>query len=115
MKASDWIDRAKAQRGWPSDYRAAKEIGIKPNTISMYRTRGGTLDDECALKLAAILDIPAAALIIDQAAERSKNPEVRAILQEEARRLYIMSSFEETKIAPQPPLSGTPAQRNPCT
>lgn len=90
MKAAEWIDRVKAARGWESDYRAAKEMGLSRNTISNYRTKTPTLDEETALKVAHAIGIPVASIIIDQAAERSKNPEVRAALKEEAARLYIM-------------------------
>ena len=92
MKAAEWIDRVKAARGWESDYRAAKELGIGRQTISTYRNRDSTLDEETALKVAAAIGVPVAGIIIDQAAERSKNPEVRAALKEEAARLYIMLS-----------------------
>lgn len=96
MKAAEWIDRAKVAQGWPSDYRAAKELGIKPNTISMYRTRCGTLDELTALKLAGFLHLDPAAILLDQAAERTKSDEVRAALLAAASRLYIMLSHGAT-------------------
>lgn len=92
MKAAEWIDRAKAAQGWESDYRAAKELGLSRATVSKYRSRTPTLDDESAVKVAHALGIPLASIIIDQAAERTKNPEVKAALKEEAARLYIMLS-----------------------
>lgn len=90
MKAAEWIDRAKVAQGWPSDYRAAKELGIKPNTISMYRTRCGTLDEVTALRLAGVLHLDPAAILLDQAAERTKSEEVRAALLAAASRLCIL-------------------------
>lgn len=93
MKAAEWIDRAKAVRGWDSDYRAAKELGITRSAMSQIRTGdSSTLGEDTALRVAQVLGIPVAGIIIDQAAERSKNPEVRAALKEEAARLYIMLS-----------------------
>lgn len=92
MKAAQWIDRAKVENGWTSDYRAAKELGIRPNTVSMYRTRGGTLDDAAALKLASVLRIDPAQVLMDQVAERMKNEEARAALLAASARLYIMLS-----------------------
>lgn len=91
MKAAEWIDRVKSAQGWDSDYRAAKELGITRGAMSQIRTGdSATLREETAVKVAQVLGIPVAGIIIDQAAERSKNPEVRAALAAEAERLYIM-------------------------
>lgn len=93
MKAAQWLDQAKKVKGWESDYRAAKELGLSRSTVSVYRSKAdATLDEETAVKLAKVLGIPAAGIVIDQVAERSKNPEVRDMLREEAARLYIMLS-----------------------
>lgn len=95
MKAADWIDRAKAQNGWGSDYKAAKELGLSRSTVSVYRNKpDATLDEDTAVKLASALGISAAGIVIDQVAERSKNPEVRAVLQEEASRLCILCKVQ---------------------
>lgn len=77
MKAAEWINRVKKARGWESDYRVAKELGFKANTISMYRTHGGTMDDTIALKVANSLEIDPAIVLADQAMERSKDAEAR--------------------------------------
>lgn len=80
MKAAEWIDRVKTARNWESDYRVAKELGFKANTISMYRTRGGPMDEDIAIKVAHALGMDPAGIVIDQAAERSKSPELRSTL-----------------------------------
>lgn len=100
MKAAAWIDRVKEKRGWPTDYRVAKELGFTPNTISNYRARPDSLmDEKIALKVAEALSIDPAGIIIDQVAERSKSPEVRAALHEVAnQRLYIMLSRVATEL-----------------
>lgn len=90
MKAAEWIDRVKTARGWDSDYRAAKELGISRNNISNYRTKTPTLDEDTAEKVAGALNINPAAVLIDQLAERSKNPQTRSILSKTAGELYIM-------------------------
>ena len=71
MKAADWIDRVKAVKGWDSDYRVAKELKFKPNTISMYRSHGGPMDESIAIKVADALGLNPVGIIIDQTAERS--------------------------------------------
>lgn len=81
MKAADWIDRLKAERGWDSDYRAAKELGVSRNTISNYRSKPNTtLDDETAVKVAEALDVEPEIIVIDQVAERTKSEPARAAL-----------------------------------
>lgn len=90
MKAADWIDKVKAAKGWPSDYRAAKELGCKPNTISQYRTHGTPMDENIAISVAKALGERPEAVLIDQFAERTKNPEVRSALSRAARDLCIL-------------------------
>lgn len=87
MKAADWIDRVKTVRGWDSDYRVAKELGFRPNTISQYRSHGTTLDDAIAIKVASALGEPPEVVLIDQAMERSKSDEARTALAGLLRRL----------------------------
>lgn len=90
MKASDWIDRVKEVTGWETDYRVAKELGINRNNISNYRTKTPTLDEDTAEKIAAVLGINPAGIILDQVAERSKNPATKSLLAAEAERLCIL-------------------------
>lgn len=91
MKAAEWIDRAKLARGWTSDYLVSKELGITRGALSQIRTgKTATLGDEMAIKVAHALGERPEAIIIDQAAERVKVPEVRAALLDTARRLCVL-------------------------
>lgn len=90
MKAFEWIDRVKSARGIESDYAAAKLLGVNKSTISQYRSRESTLDEDAAITVANMLGLEPAGVILDQAAERVKSPEVRATLLAEARRLCIL-------------------------
>lgn len=78
MKAAQWIDRVKQVKGWDSDYRVAKSLGFKGNTISMYRAHGGTMDDTICMKVAQALEIDPALVLTDQAMERAKDAETRS-------------------------------------
>lgn len=80
MKAFQWIDLVKVYRQWESDYRAAKELGLSRNTISMYRSRTPTMDEETAVVIADALEIDPATVLLDQVAERSKSDVVRQAL-----------------------------------
>lgn len=82
MKAAEWIDEVKAFRQWESDYRVAKELGLSRNTISMYRTKTPTMDEATAVAVAAALDIDPGSVVLDQLAERTKNPAVKEALRE---------------------------------
>ena len=77
MKASEWIDRVKVAKGWESDYRVAKELGFKANTISNYRVNGGAMDESITLKVAQALEIDPALVLVDQAKERAKDQDAR--------------------------------------
>lgn len=91
MKAAEWIDRAKSIKGWDSDYRAAKELGITRGAMSQIRTGdSATLGEETAIKVAKVLGFNPAGIIVDQMAERSKSPEVRSALSREVERLCIL-------------------------
>lgn len=90
MKASVWIDRVKKAKGWESDYRVAKELGFKANTISNYRAHGGPMDEAISMKVAAALGVDPAGVLIDQLAERSKSESVRATLSRVANQLCIL-------------------------
>lgn len=79
MKSAEWIDRTKAARGWSSDYRAAKELGLSRNSISNYRAGlRNTLDEATALKVAQALQLDPALVLADQAMERAKDQSARS-------------------------------------
>lgn len=81
MKASDWIDRVKAAKGWESDYRAAKELGITQAAVSRIRvTNDATLSEETAIKVANALGINAASVVLDQLAQRTKSEPLRSTI-----------------------------------
>lgn len=91
MKASIWIDRVKAAKGLSSDYAVAKAIGLSRFTVSGYRNRpDSTLDEDNSIKVAAALGERPEAVLLDQYAERTKNPEVRSALSDAALRLCIL-------------------------
>lgn len=78
MKAAEWIDRVRSAKGLPSDYAAAKEIGLTRQAISKYRSRESTLDESICLNVAHTLGIDPALVLADQAMERAKDAEARS-------------------------------------
>lgn len=77
MKASKWIDRVKVKKNLPSDYAAAKLLGMTQSAISVLRVRESTLSDEASLNVAMSLEIDPVIVLIDQALERAKTDETR--------------------------------------
>ena len=96
MKASDWIDKVKTARGWESDYRVAKELCISRQAVSDYRSRTPSMDEATAIKVASILGEKPEAVLLDQFAERTKNQDVKEVLQQMARRLCILCKVKKT-------------------
>lgn len=80
MKAAEWIDHVKMVKGWDTDYRVAKELGLGRQTVSTYRNRPSTMDEDTAIKVAAALGTPPEAVLLDQVLERTKNDEARTAL-----------------------------------
>lgn len=80
MKAAEWIDRVKSVKGWDSDYRVAKELGLGRQTVSTYRNRPSTMDEDTAVKVANALGEAPELVLLDQAMERSKSDEARTAL-----------------------------------
>lgn len=91
MKAVDWIEKIKTTHGIESDYGVAKKLGVSRFTVSGYRNRpGATFDEEIAFKVAESLGVDPVGIIIDQLAERAKNPQIATALHEAARRVCIL-------------------------
>lgn len=90
MKAFEWIDRIKTERGIQTDYAVAKLLGVKQSNITVYRKRESTMDEDASINVANILGIPVLAVVLDQTAERAKSPEIRDALFAEAKRVCIL-------------------------
>lgn len=87
MKAAEWIDRVKAVKGIGSDYGAAKALGLSRQTVSNYRSKTPTLDEDTAARIADALGVNLSGILIDQLAERCKSEKARSELREEAARI----------------------------
>ena len=78
MNTLEYLDAVKRSMGIESDYAVAKALNMRTSTISGYRARGGQMDDEICVKVARILGIHPARVMLDMHRERSKSPEVVA-------------------------------------
>ncbi len=77
MKAYEWIDRLKVKKCLPSDYAAAKLLGMTTAAITQLRSRGSTLSEDISLKLAHELELNPVLVLTDQATERAKSESVQ--------------------------------------
>lgn len=79
MKASAYLDALQQKLGVKSDYALMKHIGVSKQSLSKYRQDMGGFDDEVCIRVAEILGMHPAAVMLDMHKERSKTPEVRAL------------------------------------
>lgn len=80
MKSIEWIDRLISERKLPSDRQAALLLGMSSALMSNHRNaKAVTLDDKYAYRLEAVLNLPHGTIVLDQHAEREKDPQVSAM------------------------------------
>lgn len=72
------LDAARSASSLPSDYRLSRVLGIADNTLYNYRHAGRVPTDDVVLRLANLAKLPAPYVLNCMAAERSKEPELRA-------------------------------------
>mgnify|MGYP001595360811 CR=1 FL=1 len=87
----EFLDAIKAKHHLPSDYALAKILDVHRQVISRYR-HGGTFDEEMAIKVGNLLDIPGGYVNACVMAERTKRPEVREMWQQVARVIYSIAA-----------------------
>lgn len=78
MKARDYIDAIKARHNLPSDYAAAKALGVTRSAVSKYRSGADSFADHVALRAASLLEIDPGEILIDCQMERAPDPATRA-------------------------------------
>jgi len=87
MNTIQYIDAVKARYNWESDYKLAKEMQVSRARISNYRNGKQGMDESMCLKVASLLKINPAAVLIDITAERTKDAKAAKILHKTAKQL----------------------------
>ena len=101
MKAADWIDRLKASQGIESDYRVAQVLEVSKQTVSTYRAKpDATMDEQTSIRVAKLLGVNPAGLVLDQVAERTQSPELRSTLSALAGQLCALCKVALARSAP---------------
>lgn len=75
----DFLDELKARNGGASDYAIAKILGVTRSAVSNYRNGKSHFDDLTAARVAKLLEIDPALVVMAVHAERAKKPEERAL------------------------------------
>lgn len=79
LRTPEYLDAVREKLSLPSDYALQKPLCVTKQLISNYRVGRDTLSDTMAIRIAEILGIDAAKVLLDAHIERSKTPEVRAV------------------------------------
>lgn len=72
MNSYEYVQKVKQVKGLPTDYAVAKMMGWAPNKIYQYR-EGQGMDNDAALQVAEVLDVPVIGIIADMQAQRAKD------------------------------------------
>ncbi|TWH76187.1 uncharacterized protein DUF3693 [Azomonas agilis] len=92
MKSIKWIDLLIKKKNLPSDRQAALLLGMSSALMSQHRTgKVITLDDQNAYKLEKLLELPHGKIVLDQHAEREKDPEVKSMWQKLAGSVAVVT------------------------
>ena len=79
------LDDLREARRVVSDYALAKQLGVRQQTISNYRSGVSRMSDEIALRVAEMLDRNPAPSLAELAAERAKDPRVAKVWRDAAK------------------------------
>lgn len=76
---SEYLDAVKKRLDLPSDYAAAKALGVTPSAISKYRLGRASFDDLTCLRVAEILGVDEIEVIAAANAARANDPRIRRV------------------------------------
>lgn len=83
----DYLDAVAVRLGGASDYRVAMTLGISPQAICNWRKGRDSIGDDAAIKVAEILGIDPAEILLSSYAAKSKNAMARVALENAIRKL----------------------------
>lgn len=85
--SADLLDLIKSRFSLPSDYAAAKLLGISRARASNYRNGKHDMDETLILQVENLLEYPAGSLLFEVQASRTKCPKAAKIFHETAQRI----------------------------
>ncbi|SOE91835.1 Phage related protein [Burkholderia sp. D7] len=75
----DYLDAVKDRLHLPSDYAAAKALGVTRAAVSKYRLGNASFDDTTSLRVAEILDVQPFEVIAAANVERARDAATRSL------------------------------------
>lgn len=84
-----WLDVLKTQKGFLTDYRLAKALGLQSAHICNYRAGRSGMNDETAIRLATLLDIQPGVVLCELYAERALKRNVKRVWLDAAEKLRV--------------------------
>ena len=79
MNSKDFIEMVKAKHGLPSNYAAARLLGMSDSRISAYVKGRREFDDKACIAVAKALELPETYVLASLQAERAKDSSVKVI------------------------------------
>lgn len=80
MKSTiDYLDAVKTRLNLPSDYAAAKALGVTRSAVSRYRNGVGVFDEIVAIRVAELLQIEPIEVIAACKAESAPDEHIRSV------------------------------------
>lgn len=87
MNARELLAAVRAAKGYPSNYRLARELGIEDRSVQRWNSGANTPDDVTAARLAELAGLDPDAVVAAMHAERAATDPERALWQRIADRL----------------------------
>ncbi|WP_186193353.1 helix-turn-helix domain-containing protein [Burkholderia gladioli] len=75
----DYLDALRVELNLPSDYAAAKALGVTPSTVSKYRLGRSVFDEKVAIRVAELLQIEPIEVIAACKAESAPDEHIRSV------------------------------------
>lgn len=79
MNTVDYLQACKTRLNITSDYALAARLGVTRSGISQYQSGRNQMGDETAVRVAEILGIDPAQVLLNLAMERARTPETQAV------------------------------------
>ncbi|MCK2046987.1 helix-turn-helix domain-containing protein [Chromohalobacter moromii] len=89
MTTMELLERLKTANGAASDYRIAKILGVKPQTVSHWKNGRGTMGDEVGIRAAEALGLDPVKVIVDLHIEREEGNPTFSVWKALGRRLEM--------------------------
>jgi transcriptional regulator with XRE-family HTH domain len=75
----DYLDAIRAKLEIHNDSALARALGVSRQTISSYRLKSVSMDDDVAARAAELLGVQPGTVLLDMYTERTRDPRIKSI------------------------------------